>query len=267
MGSAYRECKSAFGGERWDSRLYSERLQGSYLQVQKVVASHYERPSIEPAPFGGESEAEIWNDTLARTRSLGLRPQVHFSGTVHKGHSTHSRRTLRRSPSDQQARAHCPSDTVVWVNARSHIYHFAGTHNSRSTAHICASMCEQDAQVAGDRAAMNEHHPCVLRHPHGGIEFDLMAGPLRHDERDASAEDGIRTASRIPRRRRRLEVLDLDKFPHSKIRIADVPGQETLEFGQLERSLPAFPASRLRSATTPISLCSRKPRQALQRTL
>lgn len=35
----------------------------------------------------------------------------------------------------------------------------------------------------------------------------------------------------------RLEVLDLDKFPHSKIRIADVPGQETLEFGQLERNL------------------------------
>jgi hypothetical protein len=28
MGSAYRECKSAFGAERCDSRLYSVRLQG-----------------------------------------------------------------------------------------------------------------------------------------------------------------------------------------------------------------------------------------------
>jgi hypothetical protein len=35
----------------------------------------------------------------------------------------------------------------------------------------------------------------------------------------------------------RLEVLDLDKLSHTMIRIADVPGQETLEFGQLERSL------------------------------
>jgi hypothetical protein len=35
----------------------------------------------------------------------------------------------------------------------------------------------------------------------------------------------------------RLEVLDLDKLSHSMIRIADVPGQETLEFGQRERSL------------------------------
>jgi hypothetical protein len=34
-----------------------------------------------------------------------------------------------------------------------------------------------------------------------------------------------------------LEVLDLDKFPHSKVRITDVPGQETLEFGQRERNL------------------------------
>jgi hypothetical protein len=35
----------------------------------------------------------------------------------------------------------------------------------------------------------------------------------------------------------RLEVLELDKLPHSKIRIADEPGQETLEFGQRERNL------------------------------
>jgi hypothetical protein len=35
----------------------------------------------------------------------------------------------------------------------------------------------------------------------------------------------------------RLEVLDLDRLAHSMIRIADVPGQETLEFGQRERNL------------------------------
>ena len=29
--------------------------------------------------------------------------------------------------SDQQARARCPTDTVVWVNTRSRVYHFAGT--------------------------------------------------------------------------------------------------------------------------------------------
>ncbi len=60
--------------------------------------------------------------------------------------------------SEQQARARCPSDTVVWVNANSHVYHFAGTHNYGHTKQG-AYMCEADAKAAGDRAAMNEHHP------------------------------------------------------------------------------------------------------------
>jgi hypothetical protein len=60
--------------------------------------------------------------------------------------------------SDQQARARCPSDTVVWVNTKSRVYHFAGTSNYGNTKHG-AYMCEADAKAAGDRAAMNEHHP------------------------------------------------------------------------------------------------------------
>lgn len=60
--------------------------------------------------------------------------------------------------SDQQAGAHCPSATVVWVNTRSRIYHFAGTHNYGHTKEG-AYMCEADARAAGDRAALNELHP------------------------------------------------------------------------------------------------------------
>ena len=41
MGSAYRECKSVFGRERCDSRLYSERLQGRYLRVERVAHSRF----------------------------------------------------------------------------------------------------------------------------------------------------------------------------------------------------------------------------------
>jgi pyruvate/2-oxoglutarate dehydrogenase complex dihydrolipoamide acyltransferase (E2) component len=60
--------------------------------------------------------------------------------------------------SEQQARYRCPSDTVVWVNKESHVYHFAGTHNYGHTKQG-AYMCEADAKVAGDRAAKNEKHP------------------------------------------------------------------------------------------------------------
>ena len=60
--------------------------------------------------------------------------------------------------SDAQAKARCPSDTVVWVNTRSHVYHFAGTHNYGHTK-SGAFMCEADANAAGNRAPKNEKHP------------------------------------------------------------------------------------------------------------
>jgi hypothetical protein len=56
------------------------------------------------------------------------------------------------------AKAHCPSDTVVWANLDSRIYHFAGTHNYGTTKHG-AYMCETETLEAGVRAAKNEKHP------------------------------------------------------------------------------------------------------------
>ena len=50
------------------------------------------------------------------------------------------------------ARARCPSDTVVWVNTPTHIYHYSGTRyygHTRSGGY----MCEADARAAGYRAA------------------------------------------------------------------------------------------------------------------
>ncbi len=63
-----------------------------------------------------------------------------------------------QSVSEAQVKAKCPSDTVVWVNTKSGIYHFAGTHNYGTTKQG-AYMCEADAKAAGDRAAENEKHP------------------------------------------------------------------------------------------------------------
>jgi hypothetical protein len=58
--------------------------------------------------------------------------------------------------SEVQARAHCPSDTVVWVNLNSKVYHFSGTPDYGRTKRG-AYMCERD--TAGFRAAKNEKHP------------------------------------------------------------------------------------------------------------
>jgi hypothetical protein len=59
---------------------------------------------------------------------------------------------------EAQAKAKCPTGTVVWVNLKSKIYHFAGTPDYGTTKQG-AYMCETDATAAGDRAAKNEKHP------------------------------------------------------------------------------------------------------------
>lgn len=58
--------------------------------------------------------------------------------------------------SEAEARSHCRSDTVVWVNTRTHVYHFAGNAAYGHTKHG-AFMCRTDADRTGKlRAAKRE---------------------------------------------------------------------------------------------------------------
>ena len=59
---------------------------------------------------------------------------------------------------EAQAKATCPSDTVVWANLISKIYHYSDTRFYGNTKHG-AYMCERAALAAGIRAAKNETHP------------------------------------------------------------------------------------------------------------
>jgi hypothetical protein len=60
--------------------------------------------------------------------------------------------------SEAQAKGRCPTGTVVWVNTKTGVYHFAGTHNYGTTK-AGVYMCETDTAAAGYRAAKNEKHP------------------------------------------------------------------------------------------------------------
>ena len=55
---------------------------------------------------------------------------------------------------EAEAKARCPT-SVVWVNSKSHIYHYPGTR-SYGTTKQGAYMCEGDAQAAGDRASRSK---------------------------------------------------------------------------------------------------------------
>jgi ribosomal protein L4 len=59
---------------------------------------------------------------------------------------------------EAEAMARCPSDTVVWVNTRSKIYHFKGYKNYGNTLGG-AYMCEKDTAAQGMRASKTEKHP------------------------------------------------------------------------------------------------------------
>ena len=59
---------------------------------------------------------------------------------------------------EAEAKAHCPSDLVVWANLQSKIYHFAG-HKNYGTTKSGAYMCERDATAGGFRASKVEKRP------------------------------------------------------------------------------------------------------------
>ena len=59
---------------------------------------------------------------------------------------------------EAQAKAHCPTSTVVWANLSSRVYHFSGYRDYGNTKRG-AYMCEGDATQQGFRAAKNEKHP------------------------------------------------------------------------------------------------------------
>jgi hypothetical protein len=59
---------------------------------------------------------------------------------------------------EASTKARCPTDTVVWVNLPSKVYHFAGT-KSYGTTKRGAYMCEKEAVAGENRASKTEKHP------------------------------------------------------------------------------------------------------------
>jgi hypothetical protein len=100
---------------------------------------------------GTSSERSAPSNT---TTERGCRPSLsngfNCSGQGQAGVNQYTTETL--------ARVHCPTDTVVWANTRSGIYHFRGDDNYGTTKRG-AYMCERDALAGGIRMAKNEKHP------------------------------------------------------------------------------------------------------------
>ena len=90
-----------------------------------------------------KSAAAPQSTTPAQPRSEATAPQAP-TASLATGQST----------SEADAKSHCPSDTIVWANTRSRVYHYASSRRYGHTK-LGAYMCEKTA-AAGMRAAKRE---------------------------------------------------------------------------------------------------------------
>jgi hypothetical protein len=56
--------------------------------------------------------------------------------------------------SEQEAKQHCPNDTVVWVNTKTRVYHLKGERWYGATKEG-AYECRREADAEGDRMTRN----------------------------------------------------------------------------------------------------------------
>jgi hypothetical protein len=122
-------------------------------EPKPTVAAPTPAPS-RPAPTTTESapapapQRPAPTTTAAPAQAPAQQPAAPRTGTLEAG----------QFADEGSAKARCPTDTVVWVNLPSKIYHFAGT-KSYGTTKRGAYMCEKEAIGTENRASKTESHP------------------------------------------------------------------------------------------------------------
>ena len=130
------KANNATNGQTWQEFLKSCRAQKASAPAAAPAAAPAPAPAVAPAPAPAVAPAPA---PVQAALPKPARPAARATGA---GEFT----------SEEEAKARCPSDTVVWVNTKSHIYHLAGTR-SYGTTKQGAYMCEADANAAGNRAS------------------------------------------------------------------------------------------------------------------
>jgi len=128
------------GGQTWPQFLAQCRTRGS-ASAAPSQGGFAPAPAPAPAPANQSGSLFPWWQPQAPAAA----PASGAASAPRAGEYT----------TELAARARCPSDTVVWVNTPSRVYHYAGTHYYGHTRRG-AYMCEADARAAGNRAARKE---------------------------------------------------------------------------------------------------------------
>jgi hypothetical protein len=150
-GEQWREAKAAgtTNGETWPQFLKDCRTRLSSAASAPAQGGFAPAaPASAPAPAPAQTGSLFpWQQPAAPTPAPA---PTNYGSAAPTG--------AGQFASAQEAQYRCPGAAVVWVNEKSHIYHFAGTRDYGHTKRG-AFMCEAEAQAAGNRAAKNERHP------------------------------------------------------------------------------------------------------------
>jgi hypothetical protein len=141
----WRADKAAFQAKGITEKAYVAECRGGAAAV----------PTAAPAPAPAAPAPKPTAAAPAPAPATAERP---VQAPVARAPSSGTPSGAGQFATEAQAKANCPIDTIVWVNLRSKIYHFSGTHNYGNTKDG-AYMCERDTAAQGMRAAKNEQHP------------------------------------------------------------------------------------------------------------
>ena len=135
--SRWKDAKAAgtTGGQTWPQFLAQCRASQGSVGAAPSGGGFASAPAQAPAPSQSGSLFP-WQRPAAPASNVGA-PSAARAGEY---------------ATELQARAQCPSETVVWTNTSSGIYHYPGTRYYGHTRQG-AYMCEPQARAAGYRAS------------------------------------------------------------------------------------------------------------------
>jgi len=143
----WRANKAANQAAKITEKAYVEKCRAESASTQPAAA-----PAAKPAAAPAAAPAPTASKPAAKPAPAAAKPAAvaPAASTAPSG--------ANQFAAEAQAKARCPSDTVVWVNLPTKVYHFAGKKDYGNTK-SGAYMCEKDAMASGMRAAKNEKHP------------------------------------------------------------------------------------------------------------
>jgi len=155
----WKANKAANQAAKVTEKAYVEKCRGAAAApaAEKTPAAAPAKPAAAaPKPAAPTPTATAPAQAPAPAASKVAPPPVAKTEPVKPASATSGGKN--EYATDLLAKAHCPADTVVYVNLKSQIYHFAGTKDYGNVKDG-TYMCEKDATGAGARAAKNEKHP------------------------------------------------------------------------------------------------------------